>query len=290
MTPSAPNPKGRPTVSPFLLALALAGLACTGPGQDRDVMPAPASRIVSLAPNLTETLFALGLDSAVVGVTDFCDLPPGPQAARVGGMTGPSFEVITELSPDLILMTIAGNARADRDRLVSLGFRVVVTDPSTIEGIYESITTIGSLTGTGARADSLVRFLRQRQQELTIRAAERPARSVLLLVSVRPIIAAGGGTFLHELIGLANGRNVAADAPTAYPMLSREHILEANPDVLIILDGSSPPVHDLLTTYPEWQRLSAIRRNAVHVLDADVVTRPGPRIMQGLELLVSAIG
>lgn len=290
MTLSAPNPKGRPTVSPFLLSLALAGLACAGPGPGSDTTPAPASRIVSLAPNLTETLFALGLDSAVVGATDFCDLPPGAPVTRVGGMTGPSFEVITELAPDLILMTIAGNARADHDRLVSLGFRVAVTDPSTIEGIYESIAMIGSLAGRNDRADSLVRSLRQRQQELAARAADRPTRNVLLLVSVRPLIAAGGGTFLHELIALANGRNVAAEAPTAYPMLSREHILETNPDVLIILDGSSPPVHDLLSTYPEWQRLSAVRRGAVHVLDADVVTRPGPRIMQGLELLVSAIG
>lgn len=289
MTRPVSNLQGRPTVSPFLLILVLIGWACAQPEQNRHESPAPATRIVSLAPNLTETLFTLGLDSAVAGVTDFCDLPPGSRAARVGGMTGPSFEVITELDPDLILMTIAGNARADHDRLVSLGFRVVVTDPSTIEGIYASITAIGSLTGASERADSLVRSLRQRQQELTALASQRPTRSVLLLVSVRPVIAAGGGTFLHELIGLANGRNVAADAPTAYPMLSREHILETDPDVLIILDGSAPPVHDLLTTYPEWQRLAAVRHGAVHVLDPNVVTRPGPRIMQGLELLVAAM-
>ncbi|MBI4417179.1 MAG: cobalamin-binding protein [Ignavibacteriales bacterium] len=235
-------------------------------------------------------MFALGLDSSVVGVTDFCDEPPQVRGrARVGGMISPSFETIVSLKPDLILMTIAGNSRADHDRLVSLGFQVVVTNPSSLEGIYESIALIGSLTGSRTRADSLISQLRSKQRELVSRARMRPARSVLLLVSLRPIIAAGSGTFLHELIGLANGRNVAAHAPSAYPMLGREYILERDPDVIVVMNDVASSPRDVVEAYPEWKNLSAVHRNSVHILDASVVSRPGPRIMNGLELLVSSL-
>jgi len=288
MIPLGSDSKGRPRVSPFLLAALL--LACGRQDPLPNPTPTPATRIVSLAPNLTEILFALGLDSTVVGVTDFCDYPPLARTrTRVGGMTNPSFETIAELRPDLILMTVAGNSRADHDKLVSLGFTVVTTDPSMVEGVYASIARIGSLTGTQHRADSLITALRQDQEDLMARARRRAPRSVLLLLSLRPIIAAGTASFIDDLLRLANATNAAAGTASAYPLLSREDILQKNPDALILLDDVALDPREIVEAYPEWNTLGAVRNGRVIILNTDLISRPGPRIMEGLRLLISAL-
>lgn len=288
MTIRVPDSKGRPRVSPFLLTALL--LACGRQDSPPNPPATPATRIVSLAPNLTEILFALGLDSSVVGVTDFCDYPPRAKTkARVGGITTPSFETIAELKPDLVLMTVAGNSRADHDKLLSLGLTVVATDPSTVEGIYASIDRIGSLTGTQDRADSLIIALRQTQHDLMARAQARAPRSVLILLSLRPLIGAGTGSFIDDLLRLANATNVAAGTASAYPLLSREHLLQTNPDVLIVLDDVASDPREVIEAYPEWNTLDAVRNGRVIILDTNLISRPGPRIMEGLRLLISAL-
>jgi iron complex transport system substrate-binding protein len=207
----------------------------------------------------------------------------------VGGLTSPSFETIASLNPDLILMSVAGNARADRDKLAELGFRVFVTNPSNVEGVYASMHAVGRLTGMEKKADTLVASLRQEQERLSREAGKRPARSVLMLLSVKPTIAVGGSTFLHELLSLANARNLAQDAPTSYPMLSREHILGLQPEVLLLMNDAVGSEDDLVATYPEWKSLDALRNKRVAILDANLISRPGPRIMMGLQEIVTAL-
>jgi iron complex transport system substrate-binding protein len=250
----------------------------------------PPRRIISLAPSITETLYALNLDSAIVGVTDYCDYPPAALAkTKVGGLSNPNFEQISSLDPDLILLSVAGNSQADYNRLSSLGFRLFVTNPSTIMQLYRSIKNIGELSGAGPKADSVLARLRFAQDSLTLAARLRPPKRVLMLVSVRPLIAVGKGTFLHELIELANARNVAEHAPVSYPIMSREHILTLQPDAIIVTSDVARSPEDVVNTYSEWSTLQAVQSNSVIVLDASLLSRPGPRIMEGLSQIVSAL-
>jgi iron complex transport system substrate-binding protein len=247
-------------------------------------------RIVSLAPNLTEILFALGLDSAVVGVTDYCDYPPAARnKPRVGGMLNPNLERVLESHPDLVLMSGSGNMKSDYDKLTASGVAVFVTFPKTVDSVLTSIAHIGTLTGRSATADSLVRVLRNRKAELLRIAEGAPRRSVLMLLSLSPIVAIGPGTFLHELLTLANGENIARDAAMAYPVLSREEILRRQPDVIIATSEIARSADDILRAYPEWKNLKAVQQKRVVLVDASVVSRPGPRVIEGLQTILQAL-
>ena len=251
---------------------------------------APPTRIVSLAPSITETLFALGLDSAVVGVTDYCDYPPQvSHLPRVGGMLNPAMEQIVSLRPDLVFMSGSGNLRSDYAQLSDLGLTVFVSYPRDLDGVLKSILDIGTLTGRDTRADSLVGSLRSQANRIRSLARENPHRTVLVLVSLRPLISVGPKTFLDEMIRLCNATNVAARAPTAYPMMSREEILAADPDRIVVTSDAVTGPSDLYGAFSEWHRLRAVADSSVILVNADTMTRPGPRIIQGLQELYAAI-
>jgi iron complex transport system substrate-binding protein len=252
-------------------------------------LPAPARRIVSLAPSITESLFAIGAGEQVVGVTAYCTFPP--EAARrehVGGMITPSIETIVSLKPDLILISMEGNLREDFLRLVDLHAPVVVTNPRTLDDIAHSLRLLGTLTGHPAEADSLVRRLAARRQRLSVGGTARMQR-VLMFVSLQPLIAVGTGTFLHDLLTGAGATNLAAHTGMTYPPYSREAVTAEDPDVLLILSDALPALDRVTTLFPEWARLTAVREGRVFLVDADLVSRPGPRAVDGLELLVSLI-
>jgi len=247
-------------------------------------------RIVSLAPNITEILFALGLDSSVVGVTDYCDYPAAARSKpRIGGMLNPNLERVLDLHPDLVLMSGSGNMKSDFDKLTSAGVAVFVTYPRTVDSVLASISTIGALTGSKPTADSLVRALRNQKEELVRKARETPRESVLMLLSLSPLVAIGPGTFLHELLTLANADNIAHDATMAYPVLSREDILRRQPDVIIATNDIVRTADDILRAYPEWKSLKAIQKRRVALVDASIVSRPGPRVIEGLKTILQAI-
>ncbi len=253
-------------------------------------LSAEPRRIVSLAPSHTETLFALGLDSSIVGVTNYCDFPERAGAkTRVGGMTSPDFETIVSLQPDLVVVTTAGNSRKDFETLLSLGLTVFVSNPQTLEDIYRSVRTLGTLCRHDEEADILVQKMQSIRDSLVRRSAAAPAKRVLLLVSVRPLVSAARGTFIDELLRMANLNNVIQNSATAYPILSREEVLSLRPDWIV---GTSEIVHsrdDLLAVFPEWKALPALREGNVVSVDPSLISRPGPRIVLGLEALVNAI-
>ncbi|MBF8293671.1 MAG: Cobalamin-binding protein [Bacteroidetes bacterium] len=247
-------------------------------------------RIISLAPSITETLYALGLDSSLVGVTDYCDEPPAAKRkAKIGGILNPNIERILALQPDLVLMSGSGNMRSDYDKLTSSGISAFVSHPRSIDGILKSITDVGILTSREPIADSLVRLLLQRRDTLVRQAATHQKKTVLMLLSLNPIVAIGPGTFLDELITLANGRNIAHNSTTAYPLLSREEILRRQPDVIIATNDIVRSTDDLFSPYPEWKSLTAVQNKRVAIVDASIVSRPGPRIIDGLDAVVRAI-
>ena len=248
-------------------------------------LPSTPQRIVSLAPSITETLFAVGAGDQVVGVTDYCNYPEeAKHKPRVGGVVNPSIETIVSLKPDLIILSMEGNVREDFNKLLSLGIPLFVTNPRTLSGIHKSIGDIGRLTGHREQATRLVQVMLGREDSLKT-AAAGTKRKVLFIVSLQPLIVVGSRTFLAELLDLAGGLNIARTSTSTYPTYSREAVVAENPDVLLIMSGILAETRDLVQLFPEWDRIDAIRTRNVFTLDADIVSRPGPRVVDALENL-----
>ncbi len=253
-------------------------------------LPHAPKRIVSLSPHVTEILFALELDSAVVGVTDYCDYPPEARALpRVGGLASPNFEKLIELDPDIVIMTVSGNTRQDFESLRRLKFNVFVTDPRSLDGVFESIRRIALLTGHEAAGNSLATLLKRRSDSLTAVAATRRKIPTLFLLSLQPIISTGSGTFIDELIQRAGGINIAAKSPIAYPLLSKEEILRNAPEVIIVSSDVAEAPEDIARSLKELSDIPAIAHKRIRIIDADLVSRPGPRIVNGLADMIRAL-
>jgi len=248
-----------------------------------------ATRIVSLAPSITESLFAIGAGSQVVGVTDYCNFPPEAGSRRhVGGLTNPNIETIVGLSPDLIVVSMEGNLRQDFTALTGIGVPVFVSNPRTIRAINESLRQLGVLTGHQREAVFLADSLSRRAARIRSAVKDHSTRT-LLLVSLQPLMAVGAKNFLNEMVQAAGGQNLAAPAGLTYPLLSRETILQQDPDVILITSDACDSTLDLAALYPEWTQISAFQHKRVYRIDADLIARPGPRAIEGLALLTSYI-
>ena len=261
---------------------------------------APPARIVSTAPSLTETLFALGLGSRVVGVTEFCRYPPEAAAKpKIGTFTEPNFERILAQKPDLVL--VVRNPVQLAEKLGRLGLRTVEVPQDTVAEILASIREIGRLAGAEARARELAAQIESELERVRRRAASLPRRKVLFLVGRSPgtlqgMVGAGGGTFIDELIRIAGGENVLASAPIVYPRLTIEQIAAADPDV--ILDMGDFAHHEgkpmeseqqLRALWAPYRVLRAVRENRVRQVASEVLIRPGPRVGQAARLYLELI-
>lgn len=246
----------------------------------------PPRRIVSLAPNITEMLFALDAGSRLVGVTSFCNFPPEAAALpKVGGAT-PNLERVIRLNPDLLL-TPRGFLNADAVReLEQLRIPVFTFETHTLDDVLRHLSTLGRLLDRGKTADTLVGRLRERIKRVSTPSAGRPRPTVLYVLNSDPLITVGPGSFIHHVIELAGGANIAADTGTAYPRLSMETVLKRNPDVLLFPAGESETVSESqLVQWRTWSALSAVRHNRLVPVASDLLDRPGPRIVEGLEHL-----
>ena len=251
-------------------------------------LSSPAQRIVSLAPSITETLFALHAGDQVVGVTDFCNYPHEATAKHhVGGVTNPNLETIISLKPDLIILSMEGNVREDFKKLLELGIPIFVTNPRTLDGIHKSINDIGTLTARTEEAQLLVHAMKHTEDSL--RALVKEQKTVLLIVSLQPLIVLGSRTFLAELLQIAGGKNIVGETPSTYPTLSREIVVEKNPDIIIVTSNILKHTTELIDMFPEWHNLNAIRNHHVYPIDPDIISRPGPRVVDGLKVLCDII-
>jgi len=249
----------------------------------------PAQRIVSLAPSLTETLFAISAGDAVAGVTSYCTYPTeATQKPQVGGMINPSLEAIVALTPDLIVLSMEGNVREDFDRLTSLGAAVFVSNPRSLADIRKSIRQLGTLAGRSAEASRLATELAAAEADV-VRGVSGPKVRTLLIVSIRPLIVAGGHTFLNELLETAGATNLAARFPATYPTLSREAVVSEDPDLLLVTSEVVADTHLLFEEFPEWTSLQAAQRNRIVRVDADLVSRPGPRSVEALRIIARLV-
>jgi len=252
-------------------------------------VPASPRRIVSLAPSITESLFAIGAGPALVGVTEYCTYPPAAaRVPRVGGLTSPNLEAILALQPDLVLMSMEGNRQEDFTQFERFKIPVVVSNPRTLGGIFRSLRQLGDLTGHPREAGALVDSLEGRLRTVRASIAGEPV-GTLLFVSLQPPIVAGGKTFLNEILEAAGARNLAAGAIGTYPALSREAILAADPDALFVTADLLPADAALTDLFPEWKILRAVRGGRVYRIDPDIVSRPGPRAVDAIEQISSLL-
>ena len=255
---------------------------------------APPERIVSLGPSNTEILYALGAEDRIVGVDNFSDYPPEAKEKKNVGAPFPAFdlEVIVALAPDLVLSVVLGDFN---DRLRQRDLQVLVLDPATLNEIFEDIQRVGVVVGASPRADSLVAEMKARIDDMAERVEGAPKVQTFYEVDAtdptKPYTA-GPGSFIHELIVLAGGENVAADARSPYPQFSLEQVVSRDPQVILLgvaLVPFNPQTPELVAARPGWGSIRAVRDNRVIPVDGDLTTRPGPRIVEGLEAIARAL-
>lgn len=253
----------------------------------RVVAPATVQRIVSLAPNLTETIYALGAQERLVGVTDYCDYPPEAQAkAKVGGAINPSLEQIAALKPDLVLATRALNRRETVEALERLAIPTYATDPRSVEGVIESTRRIAAAIGAAEQGEALAGQLRARLAQLSRRLAGRPAKRVLFVVWHEPLISIGSMTFLADALRRAGAESVV-ETPQDWPKLNLEEIVRLQPDYLVFASSHSETVQrkiERLAARRGWRNLKAVKQRRVAVI-SDAVNRPSPRLVEAVEQL-----
>jgi cobalamin transport system substrate-binding protein len=250
---------------------------------------APPRRIVSLAPGVTETLFALGEGDAVVGVSQYCDYPPAAtRLPRVGTFLTPNVEAIAALRPDLIVGPGLSSSRREVRALEAMGYPAMTVDDQSLDGIERSIALIGARTGRQAAADRLLGAIQAHIEAVRARLAGIKPRTVVMLVGHQPMVAVGRGTFLGDLLHLAGGNNIAGLSEQDWPRLSLEYIIAMRPEV--ILDGAMGS--DANTPASFWARyptIPAVREHRVFGYPQDPVLHPGPRVWQSLEILARLI-
>jgi iron complex transport system substrate-binding protein len=247
----------------------------------------PPKRIISLAPNVTEILFALGADDHIVGVSSQSDYPEeAKNKISIGSYLSPDLERIVSLKPDLIIATGVGNTRDMVDRLGTLGLPVYVIFPKHFDGILESIGHLGQLVDRPARAHAVIQNMRRRRDDVKVRTRGSPPPRVLLLVGEAPMVAVGKGSFGDDLICLAGGENITGHEREMYPRLSMEEILKRGPEVILVT-SMNPNVdyRKLLQEWGRWKMLPAVRHQRLHLINSDLVDRPSPRIIDGLETM-----
>jgi cobalamin transport system substrate-binding protein len=249
-------------------------------------VPDRPERVVSLAPSLTETAFALGAGERVVGVTDHDNFPPEVAGkSRIGGVYTPSLEAILSLRPDLILATSEGNREEHIRALEQLGVPVYVCRPVDLPSVLESVERLGGLLGRDREAARVVAGLRHDADGIARAVAGAPRPRVLYVIWGSPLIVAGRDTMITDLIRRAGGESVTGDEATPYPRLSVEEALARRPDWIIIGQHGGASVEARLREWTSLSLLPAAREGRVRAIDGDLVHRPGPRIVEALRAL-----
>lgn len=254
-------------------------------------IPHSAKRIISLAPSITEILFALGLNEEIAAVTAFCDYPEAAlNKPKIGGFINPSIEKIVSLKPDLIIAIRDGNRWETIHRLNELGFPVYVVDPKNFDGVMRTIRNIGEIVEKPGASVRIIRNMVTRKENILNLTQSLSKPRVFFQVGDAPIITVGRGTLANDLIRLAGGENISEDEPVNYPLYSIETVMLKAPEVIIISSMESKrDCMSLIKKWQDWKNIPAIKRKSIYVIDSNLVDRPTPRIIEGLEAMVKMI-
>jgi len=240
----------------------------------------PARRIISLAPHITELLFAAGAGHYIVGAISHSDYPPEAlDIPRIGDHSGLDMEAILGLQPDLIIAWPSGNPKAALQKLQQLGIHIYHAEPRRLDDIPHSIEQLGRLTATTAQASNNARNFRQRLADLRQRYAGSTPVRVFFQVWEQPLLTINGQHLISDVIQLCGGRNIFAELPTLAPQVTIEAVIQANPAV--ILSGNKNTA--TLQHWQRWKGLDASHNGHLYAIEPENISRHSPRILQGAQ-------
>lgn len=250
---------------------------------------APAQRIVSLAPHVTELLFAAGAGAAVVGVVSYSDHPPeARQLPQVGSYTNVDMEAVAALRPDLVVAWHSGNRAVHLDKLEALGIAVYINEPRTLEAVADSIEALGRLAGTEAQAMQAASAFRNRHNELAARYRARPPVRMFYQIWNQPLMTVNDQHLISDVIRLCGGINVFGTLPALAPKIGEESVLAANPEA-IVASGMGEARPEWLDQWRRWPQLTAATQGNLYFVPPDLIQRHTPRILDGASQLCAAL-
>ncbi|MFA5011047.1 MAG: helical backbone metal receptor [Ignavibacteria bacterium] len=239
-------------------------------------------RVISLAPSITESIFFLGLDSNLIGVTQYCDFPEQAKLkTNIGGMLDPNLEIITNLNPDLIFLTTEGNSQITYKSLKDLGLRVFVLNPKNVDGIVSSLEKL-NLIFKNPVSDSV---LKDFKMELKSLSDDSQTRMYAGFLALKPLITFNKKTFLNDVFKMSGFSNVYENENLDYPSIAEEDLFSRNPDYLFIFADKSKELSIIKELEQRFDRLKSVREKSYFVLDENVFTRPGPRVLNSIKML-----
>jgi iron complex transport system substrate-binding protein len=248
-------------------------------------------RVISLAPSITEIIYALEQENRLKGVTRHSDFPiEATKLPKIGSYVRLDLERIVTLNPDLCIAIKDGNPKEVIDRLESLKIPVYVVNPRNLRTVLETIIEIGNILNADDKAETLLVNLRNRIKRVKSLISQNTYRpGVFFQIGISPIVSVGTDTFLHELIVLAGGQNLA-DGKTPYPRFSREQVLALAPEIFIVTSMARQAVFEQVKAeWRRWPSMPAVRNERIFLVDSNLFDRPSPRLVDGLELLIKLI-
>jgi iron complex transport system substrate-binding protein len=254
-------------------------------------LPDSPRRIVSLAPSITEILYALHLESRLVGATQFSDYPQAAvKLPKVGSYVRLDIERIVSLAPDLCIAVKDGNPLHIIQKLETLGVAVYAVDPRNLTAVRDTVVELGKLLDAGPQAEAVAAAMDRRIKAVQGKLAHVTQRpEVFFQIGISPIVSAGTPTFINELITLAGGRNLAR-GPIPYPRFSTEQVIAMGPEVIIITSMARKAVFEQVKDrWRQWPDLPAVKNNRIHLVNSDIFDRASPRLVEGVALLARLI-
>jgi len=247
-------------------------------------VPEHPERLISLAPSITETIYALGLGDRLVGDTDYCDYPPEAKLKpHVGAVLNPSLEKIVALKPDLVLGIVEANRRETADQLDRLGIPLYGLTAHSLADTLRLISDLGRVLDDEANAQALVASLQHRIGAVEQRVAGQPRPKVLFVTWYRPLITAGPHTFVSDVIQRAGGVSISDDLHGEWPRMSLEEVLKRDPDVILFpSDAALSPGVKEIAAMPGWKDLRAVKDHRTYFV-TEAIIHPSPRLVDALE-------
>jgi len=248
----------------------------------------PPKRIISLAPNMTEILFAMGLGDRIVGITNFCDYPEeAKKKQKIGGMSNPSLEAVVSLKPDIVVMTTDGNPKEFEERLHSLKIRTYVFKARRLLELPGGIRDLGTPLGVKNKADELAKEIEVKINKLAV-GKNSKLRKILFIVWPEPLIVAGPGTAIDDAITVLGYENIASKAKASYPKYSIEEIIRQSPDVIFIGRGHVNMKEASKGLLKRLAIVPAVKNGSVFYV-SDSLYRLGPRVIRGIEEIADCL-
>jgi len=241
-------------------------------------------KVISLAPSITESVFYLGADANLIGVTNYCDYPEQAKTKTIiGGMLDPNLEIITKLNPDLIFLTTEGNSQITYKSLKDLGFKVFVLNPRNITGIVSTLEKLCSIFKNKTSDDKLIQF----RKEIDLLSNINSKRDFAGFLALKPLISFNKNTFLSDIFNRSGFKNIYGDEKLDYPGIAEEDLFTRDPDYLFIFGENNESkiknVKDELET--KFRKLKSVKNKNYYILDESIFTRPGPRVIESLKIL-----